>query len=104
PILKSVTNITLPEGARISQLAGYTGTVGSTEQAVTITQTSDRTATFTVTRTLAPGEGVTVAAAFQKGVLTQPTGLVGLGWWISDHRDLVFPAFAVFLVLAYNLF
>ena len=104
PILKSVTNITLPEGARISQLAGYTGTVGSTEQAVTVNRTSDRTATFTVNRTLAPGEGVTVAAAFQKGILTERTGLTGLAWWISDHRDLVFPAFAVFLVLVYNLF
>lgn len=104
PILKSVTNITLPEGARISQLAGYTGTVGSTEQAVTVNRTSDRTATFTTNRTLAPGEGVTVAAAFQKGILAQPEGLTSLGNWISDHRDLVFPAFAVLLVLAYNLF
>ncbi len=104
PILKSVTNITLPEGARISQLAGYTGAVGSTEQAVTATRTSDRTATFTVNRILAPGEGVTVAAAFQKGILTQPEGLTGAANWISDHRDLIFPAFAVFLVLAYNLF
>ncbi|RYE85437.1 MAG: DUF2207 domain-containing protein, partial [Hyphomicrobiales bacterium] len=72
PILRSVTNVTLPPGAVISQLAGYTGAVGSTEQAVRVSRISDRTASFTVTRTLAPGEGVTVAAAFQKGILTQP--------------------------------
>jgi len=104
PILKSVTNVTLPSGAVISQLAGYTGAVGSTEQAVRINRTSNNTATFTVTRTLAPGEGVTVAAAFQKGILTEPEGLTGALNWISDHRDLVFPGLAVLLVLGYNLF
>lgn len=104
PILKSVTNITLPQGAVISQLAGYTGAVGSTEQAVRINRTSNNTATFTVTRTLAPGEGVTVAAAFQKGILTEPAGLSKATDWISDHRDLVFPGLAVLLVLGYNLF
>lgn len=104
PILKSVTNITLPKDARISQLAGYTGKVGATEQAVRINRTSNNTATFTVTRTLEPGEGVTVAAAFQKGILTEPEGLTKALDWISDHRDLVFPGLAVLLVLGYNLF
>ena len=103
PIRRSVTNVTLPEGARITELAGYTGAPGSTEQAMTAIRTSDRTATFTVNRVLAPGEGVTVAVAFQKGILAQPTGPAAAANWISDHRDLVFPAFAVLLVLAYNL-
>lgn len=104
PIERSVTRITLPQGAVISQLAGYTGAVGSTEQAVDIDRTSDNTATLTATRRLEPGEGVTVAAAFQKGILAQPEGLTAVLNWISDHRDLVFPGVAVFLVLAYNLF
>ncbi len=103
PILKSVTNITLPPGAVISQLAGYTGVVGSTEQAVRIDRTSNTTATFTTTRPLAAGEGVTVAAAFQKGILTEPEGLTRALDWVSDHRDLVFPGLAVLLVLGYNL-
>ena len=34
PIRRAVTNITLPPGAVISDLAGYTGAVGSTERAV----------------------------------------------------------------------
>jgi uncharacterized membrane protein YgcG len=104
PILKSVTVVRLPQGAVISQLAGYTGRVGSTEQAVEITQSGDNVATFRTTRALAAGEGVTVAAMFQKGVLAEPTDSQRLLWWLSDHRDLVLPLLAVVMVLGYYLF
>ena len=103
PILNSVTNIWLPEGAVISDLVGYTGTLGSTEQAVTINRTADNAATIRTTRTLNPGEGVSVAAAFQKGVLDEPGEYQTLAYWLSDHRDLVLPLFAVGIVLLYNL-
>ena len=103
PILQSVTHVTLPPGARIENLVGYTGKPGSTEQAVTITRVSDTEAIFRTTRRLAAGEGVSVAASFQPGILTQPQGLdAGLDW-LSDHRDLVLPVLALLLVLAYNL-
>ena len=38
PIEKSVASVTLPDGAVISGLIGYTGPVGSLEQAVTVTR------------------------------------------------------------------
>ncbi|MDP1731569.1 MAG: DUF2207 domain-containing protein [Devosia sp.] len=101
PILAAVATVRLPAGAVISDLRGYTGAVGSTEQAVTVTRSSDNAATFRVNRMLAPGEGMTVAAAFQKGLLTEPQGLQRLIWWLSDHRDLVLPATAALLVLLY---
>ncbi|MDF2981616.1 MAG: putative rane protein precursor, partial [Devosia sp.] len=44
PIDQAVTSITLPKGAVIDRLVGYTGAPGSMEQAVTITRTSDNTA------------------------------------------------------------
>lgn len=101
PILSAVATVTLPEGAMIANLAGYTGPVGSTESAVAITKTSDNTATFRVTRRLAAGEGLTVAAAFQKGILAEPQGFQRFIYWLSDHRDLVVPAIAAVLVLLY---
>lgn len=101
PILRAVATIKLPAGAVISDLAGYTGAVGSTEQAVSVTRTSDTAATFRVDRRLAPGEGLTVAAAFQKGVLAEPEGVQRLIYWLSDHRDLILPALAALLVLFY---
>jgi uncharacterized membrane protein YgcG len=103
PILQSVTRVTLPAGAKIDNLVGYTGRTGSTEQAVTITRVSDNQAIFRTTRRLEAGEGVSVAAAFQPGILAQPQGLDAALSWLSDHRDLVAPVVALFLVLAYNL-
>jgi hypothetical protein len=103
PILTSVTRVTLPTGARISNLAGYTGAPGATEEAVTITRVSDNQAIFRTTRRLAAGEGVSVAAAFQPGILAAPQGLDANLNWLSDHRDLVAPVAALLLVLLYNL-
>lgn len=102
PINTAVASITLPEGAVINELVGYTGPLGSTEQAVTITRTSDRTATFRTTRRLAAGEGLTIAASFQPGILAAPSGTQSGLYWLSDHRDLVVPAIGLGLVLLYN--
>ncbi|HEY0919626.1 DUF2207 domain-containing protein [Devosia sp.] len=101
PILAAVAHVSLPEGAVIGDLAGYTGPVGSSERAVAVTRTSDRTATFRSTRRLAAGEGMTVAVAFQKGVLAEPQDFQRAVYWLSDHRDLVLPAIAALLVLLY---
>lgn len=103
PIDAAVASVTLPKGAVIDKLVGYTGPPGSQEQAVTITRSPDNTATFRTTRPLASGEGFSVAVSFQKGILTEPQGLAALLYWLSDHRDLVGPGIAVGLALLYNL-
>lgn len=103
PIDEAVASITLPNGAVIDRLVGYTGPPGSQEQAVRITRSSDNTAIFRATRPLASGEGFSVAASFQKGILAEPQGLDALLFWLSDHRDIVVPGIAVGLVLLYNL-
>ncbi|WP_423068775.1 DUF2207 domain-containing protein [Devosia sp. CN2-171] len=103
PIDAAVASIKLPPGAKIDRLVGYVGPTGSTEQNVTITRTSDNTAIFRSNRPLSSGEGMSVAASFQKGILVEATGTVGLLNWISDHRDVVAPVIAVAIVLLYNL-
>ncbi|GLQ10742.1 membrane protein [Devosia yakushimensis] len=103
PIVNSTARVTLPQGAVISDLIAYTGPVGSTEQAVTITRNSDSTATFRTNRELGAGEGMSFAVKFQKGILTLPTGLDALLIWLSDLREIVLPILGVVLVLAYNL-
>jgi len=104
PIETAVASVTLPPGAVIGDLAAYTGPAGSTESAVTITRAADDRAVYRVTRRLAAGEGLTVVAGFNTGVLLPPSSSqLGLDW-LSDHRDLVLPVLAVLIVLAYNLF
>lgn len=104
PIANARASITLPAGAVIAQIAGYTGAQGATETAVDINRTSDTTATIRTTRALAPREGLTVAVSFQKGILAEPDAAQNAAWWLSDHRGVVLPLLAVVLVLAYYLF
>ncbi len=101
PILEATATVNVPEGATINGAIGYTGRVGSTEQAVEIEQKAPNSVVFRTTRALGPGEGLTVAAGFQKGILAAPEGMTGLSYWISDHREFIVPILAVVLVLVY---
>ncbi|MEO8884118.1 MAG: DUF2207 domain-containing protein, partial [Devosia sp.] len=101
PIVKATATVQLPPGAVISKLAAYTGPVGSTEQAATDTRTGDTTAVFRSNRELAPGEGMTIAVAFQKGIVLPASGPSN---WLSDHRDTVLPPIAALIALLYNFF
>ena len=103
PIVKSSARVTLPDGAVISELVGYTGPVGSTEQAVTITRTSDSTATFRTDRQLGAGEGMSFAVKFQKGILVPPSGADAFFQWLSDMREVFLPIIGVALVLGYDV-
>jgi Predicted membrane protein len=102
PILEARANVTLPDGAVISNLAGYTGAVGSTEQAVSIKRSSDTTAAFRASRALGAGEGMTIAVAFNKGVVAFPTGLAAFQQRLGDLREIILPVLAVLLAIAYN--
>jgi hypothetical protein len=101
PILDAVATVTLPQGAVISDLSAYTGEVGSTQQAVTTTRRADNVAIFRAERPLQPGEGMTVAVAFQKGILTAPSGTTTALYWFLDRQDVIMPAIAALLVLVY---
>ncbi|WP_332688440.1 DUF2207 domain-containing protein [Devosia sp.] len=103
PIVRSLARVTLPDGAVISDLVAYTGPVGSTEQAVTMTRNTDNTATFRTNRGLGAGEGMSFAVKFQKGILVPPSGANALLQWLSDMREIILPILGVVLVLAYNL-
>ncbi|SEP83561.1 Predicted membrane protein [Devosia sp. YR412] len=103
PIVKSSARVTLPDGAVISDMVGYTGPVGSTEQAVIITRTGDNTAVFRTERQLGAGEGMSFAVKFQKGVLVPPSGADGFFQWLSDTREIFLPILGVILVLGYNV-
>ncbi|MGN6102058.1 MAG: DUF2207 domain-containing protein, partial [Devosia sp.] len=102
PLLKATATITLPEGARIDRTAAYTGPVGSTAEDATSAKQADNVVTFATTKPLNPGDGLTIAVAFQKGIVTPPAG-AGQGLdWISDHRDALLPPILLLIVLGYN--
>ncbi|HHB82345.1 MAG TPA: DUF2207 domain-containing protein, partial [Devosia sp.] len=104
PIETAVARVTLPEGAKIIELAAYTGAQGSTQTDAKFARTSDNVAVFRSTRPFLPREGLSVAVLFEKGVMAEPAGMQKLLYFLSDHRKTVFPLLALMLVSLYFYF
>lgn len=102
PILTSVARVRLPEGAVIEDMAAYTGVAGATGRDVSMARETDNTAIFRTQRQLSPGEGMSFAVSFQKGVVAYPEGVDALLQTASDLREVWLPVLAVLLLLAYN--
>jgi hypothetical protein len=89
--------ITVPDGALPTQQRAYTGYRGSTANDATVT-VSGQTVTAEVTRTLAPGEGLTLAVAWPAGVLTRPTESELRTRLLLSFWPLLFPPLALVLM------
>lgn len=85
PIDHAQSIIRLPAGAAINQHAEYTGPQGSASNDARVLGADGNRFTAEVNRRLDPGEGFTVAVAWQKGIVTPPSDSEKWGWWISDN-------------------
>ena len=99
PIYSAQARITLPQGASINQEACYLGVKGSTDRCQPLVEGST-SVMFAAQRVLNPGEGLTVAVGFPKGI-TMP-------YSVSSHlMDLVtryFPWFIAILLPGVTFF
>ncbi len=77
PILHAQAVIQLPEGAVIEKEAAYTGRMGARNKDFVMANSANNKLVVETTKRLEPGEGLTVAASFQKGIIIPPT------WWQS---------------------
>ena len=84
PIDHASATITLPSPAIFGQRAVYTGRQGERGNAGQISGESAGRLSVETTAALDPGEGLTVAAAFPKGVVDAPSARSKLGWWLAD--------------------
>jgi uncharacterized membrane protein YgcG len=73
PIDEATARIRLPKPVKFGQRHVYTGPSGSTASDAQVIDEAPGDITFQTTRPLGPYEGLTVAAAFPKGVLAQPS-------------------------------
>ncbi len=101
PIEQALAQVTLPDGAVITELNAYTGAQGSNASDAKFSRTSDNTAVFRATRSFGPREGMTISVSFEKGVMAEPSGWEKLLYFVSDHRNTILPLVAVFVVLLY---
>lgn len=88
PIDMAEARITLPSPARFGDRAVYTGPDGSTASDAAVVEERPGFIHFRTTAPLDSNSGLTVAAAFPKGVLDAPSGVRRLGWWLSDWGPL----------------
>jgi uncharacterized membrane protein YgcG len=77
--------ITLPEAVPFGETALYTGPQGATGKDAAIVEQRPGHIVFRTTRPLPAGNGLTVAAAWPKGVVEPPTAGQQTGWWLEDN-------------------
>lgn len=85
PIESAEARIRLPSPATFVQSAAYTGAQGSTATNAQVAGEQPGEITFRTTWPLAAYEGLTVAAAWPKGVVAEPDESTRLGWWLVDY-------------------
>jgi hypothetical protein len=104
PIDVAEARITLPSSAPFRQRAFYTGPQGSHAQDAEIVSEEPGRIVFRTTRPLGPEEGLTVAVAWPKGVVTAPGSGTKVGWWISDYGPVLLGAFGLLGILLYYFY
>jgi len=95
--------VQLPSGAQIQDKAAYTGRHGEKGRDYTIGSDESGSLAFTTTRPLMPGEGLTIAVAWPKGIVTEPTFLDKAGYVLRDNRSVVSGLAGMFTLFAYYL-
>jgi uncharacterized membrane protein YgcG len=77
--------VELPPGGRVVQDAAYTGPSGAAGKDFRKTVDEAGHIRFTTTRPLNPGEGLTVAVAWPKGLVTEPDAAQKLTYFFQDN-------------------
>ncbi|GHD54617.1 hypothetical protein GCM10017083_32330 [Thalassobaculum fulvum] len=103
PIERATATVHLPEGAAVGQTDAYTGPRGARGDDFRIVGNSGGTLRIATTRTLLPGEGLTIATAWPAGLVDRPTQATVIGRAVYDNAGLAAGAFLTAVLLVYFL-
>jgi hypothetical protein len=95
PIDHAEAVVVLPDGAKVTKYAAYTGPTGATGQDFRVSYNRSGNIVFSTTRGLGPREGLTIAVAWPKGLVAEPSREEKLGYFLRDNLS----AFAALLGL-----
>lgn len=82
---RATVTIELPPGAVIRQHAAYTGAVGEQGREFNTIRSRGNSFAVETTAPLLPGQGLTVAVSWQKGLIATPEGGQKALWFIEDN-------------------
>jgi uncharacterized membrane protein YgcG len=102
PIDRAEAIIELPPGAKILRYAAYTGYQGDRGHDVTV-QPGEHDIVFKTTRGLASNEGLTVAVAWPKGVVHEPSGQEKMGFFLRDNMAMALGLLWLAVLLGFYL-
>jgi uncharacterized membrane protein YgcG len=103
PIDHAAAIVRLPTGARILQHASYTGPQGASGKAYRETAVEGGVYRAETTGGLGPGEGLTIAVGFTKGIVTPPTDADKMTWFLTDNASFGAMALSIVAVFLYFL-
>ena len=91
PIDAAQATVTLPApvAAKDLRLDAYTGRAGEQGKDVQAASPRPGVAVFRSTRPLDPGEGLTIALGFPKGLVPEPTAEQRWRWFLRDNRGVL---------------
>ncbi len=95
--------VELPSGAEILKTAGYTGRYGSRGQDYRTGTDEYGNLLFVTTRPLMPKEGLTIAVAWPKGIVAEPTSRERLGDMLKDNRSVTLAVIGLITLLGFYL-
>ena len=103
PIDAAQASVTLPApvpstALKLDAYTGYAGEKGRDYQALSA---APGTAAFRTTRSLAQGEGLTIAVGFPKGMIAEPTGADRFRWFLRDNRGVLIGLAGLILLSAF---
>jgi hypothetical protein len=100
PIEVAEGRIQLPRGSAVIQQDAYTGPRGAQGKDFTF-EAEGSWLVYRTTQRLDPGEGLTVAVAFPKGIVREPGTAERIGYLVSDNAALMAALGGLALVLGY---
>jgi hypothetical protein len=96
--------ITLPTAVAFLRRAFYTGPQGTDGQDAEVVARRPGYIAFRTTQPLPPHNGLTVAASWPKGVVTQPSSAQRSSLWLQDNAPLIVSAVGMLIVFGYYLY
>ena len=104
PIDRASATVTLPSSAQFGQRAAYTGAQGSTERAARVTELTPGLIRIETTRPLYSREGLTIALAFPKDIVAEPSDSTRLGYFLSEWGPPLIGGLGLAGILGYLLY
>ncbi|MFA5337550.1 MAG: DUF2207 domain-containing protein [Candidatus Omnitrophota bacterium] len=106
PIDSVIAVVILPQdaGRRVIESSGYTGRMGSKEQAVSVSKDNLGRVIFTATRPFLSGEGLTIVVTWPKGYVKEPSFKERAGYILRDNSGGIAAGIGLLILAGYYLF